>query len=561
MYNIVEIDLEKESFLKKPIPEHVIKKYLGGRGLGVRLFLDYAEPTTPAVNSPVFFLTGSLTLSKAPLTGRFHSVFKSPLTNTIFDSSCGGRGGYYLKSQGIDSIVILNKSHNKNILFIDKGVIYFEKIDLKDKVISEREKILRQKFGEDISIISMGPSSEKEVLFANASCDKRFFGRGGLGYLLHKKGLSAIVIKRGNISNNIFDSYKFNYIKREIQKWLHGNPITSKGLPEFGTSVLMNLINEMNILPSKNFLENHFKDADKISGETLKKFVKKRRACLSCPIACGRYTDSGEGPEFETLWSLGANLDISNIELILELNKLANEYGVDTISLGGSVACFLEAENLEFGKEKLITRLIENTLKNQDEGSLIAQGSLRLAKELNKPDLSMTIKGLEIPAYHPKGAYGMALAYGTSNRGACHLRAYMVSVEILGIPKLLNRFLKKGKSGLVIYLQNSHASSDSSIFCRFLSLAIGDDYFARLIQSYTGYEITTEDFLKIGERIYNLERYINNQNGFDRKDDLLPKRLMFEGYEDMLDEYYTARGWDLNGYPKKEKFSELEIDF
>lgn len=560
MFNIVEIYLDKENYQQKVIPSDYIENYLGGRGLGARLFVDYCDPTITPENSPVFFLTGPMCLSKAPLTGRFHSVFKSPLTNTIFDSSCGGKAGYYLKSQGIDSIVLLGKANSNKVIYISDGKVCFENLSLTGIEISKREKILKEKYGDDTSIILIGPSAENGVLFANSSCDRRFFGRGGLGYLLAQKGVTAIVVKMSKKDEKISDENKFEFVKNEIKKWLHGNPITSKGLPDFGTSVLMNLINELNILPNKNFKENHFDNADLISGETLKKYVKKRRACLSCPVACGRVTEKGEGPEFETLWSLGANLGLSSIELLMELNELCYEYGVDTISLGGSIACYIEAKNLNFGDEKTVYSLIEKTLNAEGEGKLISKGSLRLAKELKKPELSMTVKGLELPAYHPKGIYGMSLAYGTSNRGACHLRAYMVAVEVLGIPKLQNRFIKKGKSGLVIYLQNSHSSADSSIFCRFLSLAVGDDYLARLISAYTGLNLSTEDYLKIGERIYNLERYINCQIGFGRKDDLLPERLMFDGYEDMLEEYYRGRGWDSNGIPRKEKLEELKIE-
>ncbi|MCX7991227.1 MAG: aldehyde ferredoxin oxidoreductase family protein [Proteobacteria bacterium] len=558
-YKLLEIDLEKESFKKKEVPSDYLRDFLGGRGLGVRLFIDYANKKTEPEDLPVFFLTGPLTLSKAPMTGRFHSVFKSPLTNTIFDSSCGGKAGYYLKTQGVDGIVLIGKAKKESIIAIENEEVKFINSSLKNLLISQRVERLKELFGDNISSVLIGPSSEKGVLYGNAVSDRRFFGRGGLGYILARKGVSAITIKLANAKDSIYDENRFSFVKNEIRKWLHGNPITSKGLPDFGTSVLMNLINELKILPHKNFLEDHFDKADIISGESLKSYVKKRRACLSCPVACGRVTDRGEGPEFETLWALGANLGISDIELLIEINELCYEYGVDTISLGGSIACYLEAMNLNFGNDKLIYSLIEKTLRSEDEGKLIAQGSLRLSKELKKPDLSMTVKGLELPAYHPKSIYGMALSYGTSNRGACHLRAYMVAVEVLGIPKLQNRFIKKGKSGLVIYLQNSHSSADSAIFCRFLSLAVGDDYLSRLISAYAGCEISTEEYLKIGERIYNLERYINCLNGFDRKDDLLPQRLIFDGYNDMLDEYYRGRGWDNNGFPKKEKLEELKI--
>ncbi len=544
---LLEIDLRSEKSQTKDINKEYIDKFLGGRGLGVRLFIDYANPEVTPPDSPLFFLTGLMTLSKAPLSGRFHAVFKSPLTNTIFDSSCGGRAGYYMKTQGIDILAFLGGAEKQKIVYLKDGKITLIDDNLKGHKISKKEELLKQRFGENISTILIGPSANSGVVFANACSDNRFFGRGGLGYLMAQKNISAIVIERGSQLTEPFDKTRLDYIIGEVRKWIHGNPITAQGLPEFGTSVLMNLLNELKILPHKNFTESYFSDADKISGEALKKYVKSKRACLSCPVACGRVTDMGEGPEFETLWAVGANLGIGNIEFIMEVNKLCAQYGVDTISLGGSIAAFLEANDLPFGDEKIIKALIEKTLNCENEGALIAKGSLKLAKELKKPEVSMTVKGLELPAYHPLGLSGMALAFGTSNRGGCHLRAYMLAVEVLGIPKLLDRRIKRGKAGLVIYLQNSHAAADSAIFCRFLSLAVGDDYLARLISAFTGVDLKTQDFLRIGERVYNLERYINVQSGFSRKDDLLPKRLMFEGYEEMLDQYYRGRGWGPDG--------------
>ncbi len=544
---LLEIDLTSESFKIKEIEKEYLTKFLGGRGLGVRLFIDYASPEINPIDAPVFFLTGPMTLSKAPLSGRFHALFKSPLTNTIFDSSCGGKAGYYLKTQSIDVIALLGRSENEKIIHLKDGKVSLLDSSLRGLKISEKEDTLQKRFGSNISTIIVGPAAERGLLYANVCSDKRFFGRGGLGYLLATKNVSAIVIERSLRNVEPYDKARFDFVVNEVRKWIHGNPITSQGLPEFGTSLLMNLLNELKILPHKNFSESYFSKADNISGEALKKQVKSKRACLSCPVACGRVTEIGEGPEFETLWALGANLSIDNLKFIMEINKLCAEHGVDTISFGGSISAYLEANNIPFGDEKIIEDLVEKTLNCKAEGALIAKGSLRLSKELKKPEVSMTVKGLELPAYHPLGLSGMALAFGTSNRGGCHLRAYMLAVEVLGIPKLLDRRIKRGKAGLVIYLQNAHAAADSAIFCRFLSLAVTDDYLARLISAYTGMDLKTQDFLKIGERIYNLERYINVQNGFDRKDDLLPARLDFEGYEDMLNEYYRGRGWGEEG--------------
>lgn len=564
-YTLLHIDLTTSTIKKKKLDTVLIKYFLGGRGLGVRLFFDYVRPEIEVfdVKAPIFFLTGPLTGSQGLLTGRFHCVFKSPLTGTIFDSSCGGYTGVYLKKNYIDGIVITGKSKYPSIIYLDNGNITIHNAKyLKGLKVSERISRLKEKFGEDISCILHGPSAEKGVLFANLNSDNRFFGRGGAGIIFNSKNLMAIVVKKCiKNTSNPFDEKKFKYFNNEIDKWLYGNPITSQGLPEFGTSVLMNLINELKLLPHKNFQDDSFQDADKISGEALKSKVIKRRACFGCKVACGRVTLKGEGPEYETLWALGANLGIADLEAVIEFNRLCAEYGVDTISLGGSIASFLELNKIPFGDVKIVSDLILKTLNVEKEGSEISLGSKRLCEKYGKKEFSMTVKGLELPAYHPKGIYGMALAYGTSNRGGCHLRAYMLAPEVLGIPKLISRKISKGKAGIVIYIQNSHASSDSSIFCRFLGLAVSDDYLSRLLSAYTGLEITTVDYQKIGERIYNLERMFNIRAGFKKEDDFLPSRLMFEEYESMLNEYYVARGWDEKGIPLLKKLKELDLDW
>lgn len=565
-YNLYHVDLTNNLVKKMNADNLLMKEYLGGRGFGVRLFFNYATPDIIPVDerAPIFFLTGPLTGSSGSLTGRFHCVFKSPLTFTIFDSSCGGYAGIYLVKNDIHGIVITGKSQSPSILYVEDGKITIHDGKyLRGKKISERVSKLKEKFGEDISYIICGPAAERGVFFSNLTSDHRFFGRGGGGIIFDSKNLLAIVVKkREKSTSNPADRERFNYINDEIDKWIYGNPITSQGLPEFGTSVLMNLVNELKLLPHKNFQESYFEEADKISGESLKNKVIKRRACMGCKIACGRVTEKGEGPEYETLWALGANLGISDLDALIEFNKLCAEYGVDTISLGGSIAAFLEMNQIPFGNVNIIADLMNKTLNAEKEGAEISLGSKRLCEKYGKKELSMTVKGLELPAYHPRGIYGMALSYGTSNRGGCHLRAYMLAPEVLGIPKLINRKIAEGKAGIVIYLQNSHCASDSAIFCRFLGLAVSDDYLSRLISAYTGLNLTTVDYQKIGERIYNLERVFNIKAGFKREDDFLPPRLSFDEYESMINEYYVARGWDVKtGIPSKRKLKELGLEW
>lgn len=566
VFTLLVLDLSNRNYEKLNVSKELIIDFLGGRGLGVRLFFDFIDSNyfkkPESSSSPLFFLTGPLTGSMAPLSGRFHSVFHSPLTNTICDSSCGGRSGIFLKSHGIDGVVIKGASDKPIYVLLDsEKVEYKDATALKNKKVSEKEDILKSEFGNDISTILIGPAGENGVKFANAVSDRRFFGRGGLGFLLASKNLFAVVVKKGKEKlSKPANGEQFDFVVEEVKKWVHGNPITSQGLPEFGTSVLMNLINELKLLPHRNFQERYFNHADAISGEVLKPKVVKKKACFGCMVGCGRVTEKGDGPEFETLWALGANLGIADIDFIIEMNELCHQYGLDTITLGSTIAAYLEAKSLDFGDKELVKSLINMTAKREGDGELIAEGSEKMCELLGKKELSMSVKGMEMPAYHPLSLYGMALAYGTSNRGACHLRSYMIAPEVLGIPKLINPKIKTGKSGLVIYFQNSHAVADSAIFCRFLSLAVTDDYLSRLVSAYMGIDLSTVSYQKIGERIYVLERLFNIKNGFSAKDDLLPERAAFEGYDEMLNEYYTARGYDKDGMPSIEKLKSLGLE-
>lgn len=564
-FKLLVVDLCNKAYEILEVPENLVMNFLGGRGLGVRLFFDFIGKdyfNNPDFSkSPVFFLTGPLTGSLAPLSGRFHSVFHSPLTGTICDSSCGGKTGVFFKSNGIDGLVIKGFSDAPIFIVIDGDRVEFrDGAKLKSKLMSERERALKNEIGEDTSTILIGPAGERGIRFANVVSEHRFFGRGGLGYLLGKKNFLGIVVKRGKVSlNRPANKEQFDFVVEEVKKWIHGNPITSQGLPEFGTSVLMNLINELKILPHKNFSERFFSKADAISGESLKQKVIKRKACYSCMVGCGRVTEKGEGPEFETLWALGANLGIDDLDFIIDVNELCYQQGMDTITLGSTISAYLEAKGLNFGDKDLVRKVIEGLVKQEEEFGILKEGSKKMCEALGRQELSMSVKGMEIPAYHPSGLYGMALAYATSNRGACHLRSYMIAPEVLGIPKLINPKIKTGKSGLVIYFQNSHAVADSAIFCRFLSLAVTDDYLSRLVSAYTGMDLSTVDYQRIGERIYVLERFFNTTLGFCKKDDILPERVRFEGFEDMLIEYYSARGYDENGVPTEEKLKGLGL--
>jgi aldehyde:ferredoxin oxidoreductase len=286
----------------------------------------------------------------------------------------------------------------------------------------------------------------------------------------------------------------------------------------------------------------------------------------------------GEGPEFETTWAFGAQCGISDLEAIIEVNQRCNDLGLDTISAGSTIACAMELaekgyidSHLRFGRADLLVRSVEDMAYRRDLGAEMTEGSLRLATKFGHPELSMSVKGMEMPAYDPRGLQGQGLLYATSNRGGCHMRGNMIGLEVLGLPKLIDRFQVQGKSSFVILNQNSNAAIDSLVVCKFTNMGVADEYFARVLSAVTGISYATGDMIKAGERIWNLERLYNNREGFTTKDDNLPPRLLADAPTEgpskgwvsqlapMLKEYYRTRGWDENGVPTPKKLADLGL--
>jgi aldehyde:ferredoxin oxidoreductase len=396
------------------------------------------------------------------------------------------------------------------------------------------------------------------------------------------KNLKAIVVE-GKDRPGIDDPDRFKFMLYETRKLLAASPLTSQALPEFGTAVLMNIMNNIGALATRNHQQTQFEGAEAISGEELaEKYLVKNSSCWACPIGCTRISKTGkvegEGPEFESTWALGAQCGIDDLPAIIEANMLCNDLGLDTISAGSTIACAMELSekgyldsDLRFGRADQLAPTIEAMAYRYDIGSDLADGSLRFATRYGHPELSMSAKGLEMPAYDPRGMQGQGLLYATSNRGGCHMRGNMVGAEVLGLPKLIDRFQVQGKSSFVILHQNVSAAIDSLVLCKFTNMGVADEYFARVLSAVTGIHYATGDLVKVGERVWNLEKLYNLREGFTRKDDTLPPRLLNEApadgpsqgwvvqLEPMLKEYYRGRGWDENGVPTPKKLADLEL--
>ncbi|MCC7569295.1 MAG: aldehyde ferredoxin oxidoreductase family protein [Candidatus Methanofastidiosa archaeon] len=582
---VADVSLSDRTALFATTPFY--EDFVGGRGLGVRLFFERATPSIDPYDPscPLVFAIGPLVGTPAPTAGRMCAVSKSPLTGTICDGNCGGFIAGKAKACGIDALCIEGGSDTPCIVVIrEDGISFEDATSLWGMDIPSSAEALRARYGPAPGILLIGPAGESLVRYATISTDDlRVFGRGGLGAVMGAKRLKAIVFQ-GNRRTEIADREQLRFVCQQARKLLEANPITSRGLRAFGTPILVNITNTMGLFPQRNYQASHTDKADLVSGETINtELFVKRRACLACPIQCDRLTRAGEGvtrgPEYESVWALGPDCGIYDLPSIALANKACNDLGLDTISCGATIACAMElsekglyAASASFGDAHALVPLINDIARRSGAGADLAEGSARLARACGAPDLSMSVKGLELPGYDPRGAQGMGLAYAVSNRGACHLRSYILASEILGIPKLLDRTLTTEKVSLEVVLENLNAAVDSIGMCRFTSFALSEEYYSRLLSSVTGVDYSEEGLLRLGERIWNLERLYNNRAGFTSEDDTLPSRILHEpvpsgpsaGHvcrlHEMLPDYYRARGWDEQGRPRQKKLAEVGLD-
>ncbi len=594
--NLLRVNLSTEKIGRETIDAKTTKEYVGGRGLGVRILYDELKPKTDPLGPKniLIFMTGPATGTAFPASGRFHVISKSPLTGGIGDSDCGGDWGPELRFAGFDGIIFEGKAERPVYLWVRDG-----KAELRDAEkywgngVWDTEDGIRDELKEPkAKIASIGPAGENLVLCAAIMNDKhRAAGRTAAGAVMGSKNLKAVAA-RGTGKPPVADPAGLREAVKKATKKLKENAVTGKALPTYGTSVLINIINEAGALPTRNFQTGVFPMAKEISGETIKeKILIKNKPCWGCPIACGRvsrvitppYQVEGEGPEYETDWAMGAQCGIDDLNAITKAHNICDEMGMDPISFGNTVGCAMELYEkgkipkeklngleLKFGNPQAIVELAWRTAHRHGFGDDIALGAMRLAEKYGAPELAMHVKGLELPAYDPRGVKGHGLGYATSNRGGCHLRAYMIAPEILGIPEKLDPLTTEGKPKWVKIFQDFFAMCDSLVVCKFLTFALSADDFVEMINPITGWGWSTDDFLKTGDRIYTLERMFINREGFGRKDDTLPPRLLKErmpegaakGHvtelEKMLDEYYEVRGWK-DGKPTKERMKELGL--
>ena len=609
---ILRVDLTAGTCKSEPLNMKWARDYIGQRGLATKYFVEEVDakvdPLSP--DNKIIWATGPLTGTMASTGGRYSVITKGALTGAIACSNSGGYWGAELKMAGWDMIIFEGRSAKPVYLVIenDKAVLHDAGF-LWGKSVWETEPAIKTRHQEpQMRVSSIGRAGETGCLYAAVVNDlHRAAGRSGVGTVMGSKNLKAIAV-RGTLGvGNIRDFKAFMQATVAAKKVLHDNAVTGQGLPAYGTQVLMNVINTMGALPTRNHRDVQFEGAKDISAEAMKEPRKTdgktnlvtNQACFGCTIACGRiskvdenhftvvnrpqYFGASGGLEYEAAWALGAANGVNDLDALTFANFICNEQGMDPISFGATVGAVMELYDMgvltkeqlgidaKFGSAEALTHFVEITAKGEGFGREIAQGSKRLTAKYGHPELSMSVKGQEFPAYDSRGIQGMGLAYATSNRGACHLRGYTVASEVLGIPIKTDPLVTEGKAGLVKAFQDATAVFDSSGICIFTTFAWTLADLQPQLAAACSDEFTLEELGKIGERVWNMEREFNNRAGFTSKDDSLPKRLTSEpaktgpakglvnGLDKMLPEYYKARGWDSEGRPTSETRSRLGL--
>ena len=593
---LLRINLTDKTIKKEDLNLENARKYIGARGLGTKIFMNEVDPKVEPFSpeNKLIFMTGPLTGTLASSAGRYEVVAKAPLTGTIGASNSGGHFGPELKYAGYDGIIFEGKSEKPVYLYInDDDVELRDASNVWGKDVFETTDILVNETEEDVRVACIGPGGEKLVLFATVMNDKnRAAGRSGLGAVMGSKNLKAVVV-RGTKSVEVAKPKEFLEACKDARKKLKEHPVTGEGLALYGTQILVNILNQTGALPTRNWRDGGiFEHAEDTSGEALtEKYLVRNKGCFGCNIGCGRLTripdgkfkSFGEGPEYEAGWSYGADCGVKNLAAICKANFICNELGIDPITMGSTIACAMEmydkgiltreelGRDLPFGDEDAIVDFTRMTGLREGFGDKMALGSYRMAEMYGHPELSMSVKKQEMPAYDSRGVQGMGLEYATSNRGGCHVRGYLTSPEVLGIPAKLDPLVTTDKAAWLKTFQDLTAVVDSAGICLFTTFAIGLPEISQMLRTALGWECTDEEILQMGERIWNLEKLFNIEAGFTKEDDTLPERLLKEPLPSgpakgkvneldvMLKEYYEVRGWDQDSIPTEEKLKELSI--
>jgi aldehyde:ferredoxin oxidoreductase len=589
---VLRIDLSTGLIDVTSLPEDAMPLVLGGKGLGAWLLYTEQSPGVDPLSpeNHLIFHNGPLTGTTAPTAGRFGCTTRSPATGTYFDAYCGGYWGQMLKYAGYDALVLTGAAPGPAMLVIDGEQVELRSAEqLWGLNISSTTRSLEEAFGHGWQSLVIGPPGERRRNLAGIFNETRALARGGVGAVMGSKNLKAIVT-RGSGYVHVYDPEKY---RRALQLAYRAVRMSSETalLRQEGTLNILEIINVMGALPTRNFQSGQFSAAEQVSGTAFREHEwVKDYACFGCPIACGKYTRALgdgkiiEGPEYETAFAMGPNCAIGEREAIIQLNWWCDEYGLDTISAGGVIGFLMEmferglirASDLDgieprFGDCDSALALVEKMARVEGCGEWLAQGVAAIAAEHPESQpFAMHVKGLEMPAYHPNAAKGTALAYAISERGACHLRGAPLGELFSGAADPL---AIEGKAQLFRDHQADKAVWDSACLCYFPGYGMKLKELWQLCTAATGFDYpTVSDFERIGERISTLARLFNVREGLARAQDSLPARCLSQpmtgGPADghvvelapMLDEYYRLMGWDENGVPTRARLRELKLE-
>ncbi|RKZ07875.1 aldehyde ferredoxin oxidoreductase [Candidatus Fermentibacteria bacterium] len=573
---ILFVDLSSGDHRFEDLDPDVSSFWIGGKGLaGYFLFPEMTRsPNDPAM--PLIFMAGPLTGTLTPASGRICVMSKSPLTGAIGDCSVGGGFGWQLKKAGISGIVITGRSRRLSGIEISNGDVSIEDArGLQDAGTDELYSRLKEKG----SVACIGPAAGNGVLFSSIMVDGTFAaGRGGLGLVSALKNLKYVTV-RGTGNVHVHDREKLRSASEDIRRLVAATPALTgeHGLQNCGTAACYDLISSRRMMPTANFRKTFFPPAQSMNSHAFSRAYKpKRYGCRACHVLCKRIGEDGTHlPEFETMSHFSALIENDDIRAVTAANTICNRMGMDTISAGATLACFQEISGEKLTPAR-ITGLLLDIAAGRGEGRELGQGSLRFAESKGCPELSMSVKGMELPGYDPRGAYGMALGYVTSTRGACHLRAYPISHEILRKPVATDRFSFAGKARIVKIAEDMNAVIDSLTACKFFFFGCSLEEYASAFSAVTGIDTSAQDLLAAGERIYFRERMMNAKCGFTSEDDDLPPRFFCEAgssgdgieippvdREEFLEarsKYYRIRGLDGKGIPLGSFTGELGIE-
>jgi aldehyde:ferredoxin oxidoreductase len=560
---LLHVDLSTGESRREGIPGEWLRAYLGGRGLGVRLLREAhrLDPFSPGM--PLVFAVGPLCGTPAPTSARMSVVSRSPLTGTVYDCSAGGRFAWRLKAAGIDAIRVVGESRSPVVLKVgEAGAELLPAAPLWGKEVGETVRALEG----GGSVAAIGPAGENGVLFASIlTGEGNAVGRGGLGAVMGRKKLKAVVVS-GSRPAGIADRPRFDRARADVMRLFKASPVIfgELGISEYGTPALVDLMRQRRMAPTENFRKTVFERSGNYSGPAIRAAYGARKdGCFGCPIQCKK-SSAGVGPlpEYETVSHFGALNGIDDLHAIVRSNTRCNELGMDTISAAATLSAWGEARG-RFPRAEEVEGLLGDIAHRRGEGDRLALGSRRVAEAMGAPELSMSVKSLELPAYDPRGAYGMALAYCTSNRGGCHLRAYPVSHEILRKPVATDRFSFSGKARIIKIAEDTNAVVDSLVACKFSFFGATLEEYAELLSAATGEPYAPQPLKEIGSRIWMTERFYNCANGFSAKDDRLPARFFREPgssgegieippidearFDEELGKYYRIRGLNEDG--------------